>query len=90
MAFGSAERVRDALSPIMRTAVHACISREVIRRENFRINRSCSCTAPHWSCEPSQVVGTRPADPATGLGSQVRYGKYDAKTSLSSAATSTS
>src|SRR5262249_40205260 len=75
MTFESAERVLDAPSPIIRTAVHACMSRAVIRRENCLMNRSCSWTAPHWSCAPSQLVGTRPADPATGLGSQVRYGK---------------
>jgi hypothetical protein len=43
----SFERVRDALSPIMRAADHACMSRAVIRRENSFMNRSCICTAPH-------------------------------------------
>jgi hypothetical protein len=42
-------RVLDALSPIIRTAVQACMSRAVIRRENCFMNRSCSCIAPHWS-----------------------------------------
>ena len=40
MAFGLVERVLDALSPIIRTAVQACISRAVIRRENCFMNRS--------------------------------------------------
>jgi hypothetical protein len=37
MTFGSAERVLDAPSPIIRTAVQACMSRAVIRRENCLI-----------------------------------------------------
>ena len=63
---------REALSPIMRTAIQACMSSAVMRRENDFMNRFCNCTAPHWSWEASQLVGTRPAEPATGRGSQVR------------------
>jgi hypothetical protein len=42
MAFGSADRTREAASPIMRGAVHACPSSAVIRRENICIKRFCS------------------------------------------------
>ena len=71
-AFGSPELVRDVASPIMRAAVQACMSSAVMRREFSLKKRFCIWIAPHWSCAPSQLVGTRPAEPAIGRGSQVR------------------
>ena len=38
------------------------------KRENFLLNRLCSCSAPHWPKEASQDVGSSPAEPATGRG----------------------
>ena len=59
-------------SPIMRAAVQACMSSALMRREFSLKKRFCIWTAPHWSCDASQLRGTRPAEPATGRGSQVR------------------
>jgi len=41
-------------------------------REFSFMKRFCICTAPHWSCAASQLLGVSPAEPATGRGSQVR------------------
>ena len=68
----SPELVREVASPIMRAAVQACMSRAVMRREYSLMKRFCIWIAPHWSCAASQLLGTRPAEPATGRASQVR------------------
>ena len=70
---GSADRVRVAASPMIRTADQACMSRAVMRRENLRdepvlhldTRPTARGTRPSWSARG-------PAEPATGRASQVR------------------
>ena len=70
---GSADFVRATASPIMRIATQAWLSRAFMlrleRAHEAVLQLNC---APHSSCEGSQLVGTRPAEPATGRASQVR------------------
>ena len=72
IVFSSVVFLRDTASPIMRTAVQACMSMSVIWRLNSAVNRLCIWVAPHRLFDGSQLVGTSPAEPATGRASQVR------------------